>query len=177
MPVARARTHVLQGMSRWHERWQKSNKLVDAHASVDSGHTSHGEPASVSSEPTSTPSQPSRIADDIAATHAASREMVVFPSAVDKRRSRQRRKKNGLEKRVTFKFDELVSQLGSEAIKPTPPDAVEESEIAAWREHFAKENVPVASEVKWGETGRSLYFHDPDGHVVEVITPGFWEVY
>ena len=55
--------------------------------------------------------------------------------------------------------------------------AVDEPELPAWREHFAKENVPVASEVKWGEKGRSLYFHDPDGHVVEIITPGFWEVY
>lgn len=55
--------------------------------------------------------------------------------------------------------------------------AVDESEVPAWRAHFARENVRVVSEVKWGETGRSLYFHDPDGHVVEIITPGFWEVY
>lgn len=55
--------------------------------------------------------------------------------------------------------------------------SVNEQELPAWRAHFAQQNVPVASEVKWGETGRSLYFHDPDGHVVEIITPGFWEIY
>jgi catechol 2,3-dioxygenase-like lactoylglutathione lyase family enzyme len=55
--------------------------------------------------------------------------------------------------------------------------AVSLSDLEAWRTHLKEQNVPVASEVKWGEQGRSLYFHDPDGHVVEVITPGFWDVY
>jgi catechol 2,3-dioxygenase-like lactoylglutathione lyase family enzyme len=38
------------------------------------------------------------------------------------------------------------------------------------------EGVAIESEVKW-PAAESVYFKDPDGHLVELITPGFWRTY
>jgi catechol 2,3-dioxygenase-like lactoylglutathione lyase family enzyme len=35
----------------------------------------------------------------------------------------------------------------------------------------------IESKVNWPLGGTSLYFRDPDRHLVELITPGCWEVY
>ena len=43
-----------------------------------------------------------------------------------------------------------------------------------WRQHLRQQAVPIESEVTWDGGARSLYFRDPDNHVVELITPGFW---
>jgi catechol 2,3-dioxygenase-like lactoylglutathione lyase family enzyme len=55
--------------------------------------------------------------------------------------------------------------------------AVEADDVDAWREHLAAEVVEIESEVRWGRGGLSLYFRDPDGHSVELATPGVWPVY
>jgi len=31
--------------------------------------------------------------------------------------------------------------------------------------------------VDWPRGGRSLYFRDPDQHLLELITPGCWSIY
>jgi catechol 2,3-dioxygenase-like lactoylglutathione lyase family enzyme len=46
-----------------------------------------------------------------------------------------------------------------------------------WREHLEAEGVAIRSEVRWPRGGRSLYFEDPDGHVLELATPGLWPNY
>lgn len=43
-----------------------------------------------------------------------------------------------------------------------------------WREHLTEQGVPVRAEMQWPAGGRSLYFDDPDGHVLELATPGLW---
>ena len=35
----------------------------------------------------------------------------------------------------------------------------------------------MESEVTWPQGGRSLYFRDPDGLLVELATPGLWRNY
>jgi catechol 2,3-dioxygenase-like lactoylglutathione lyase family enzyme len=37
--------------------------------------------------------------------------------------------------------------------------------------------VEIESRVNWPLGGSSIYFRDPDRHLVELITPGCWEVY
>jgi catechol 2,3-dioxygenase-like lactoylglutathione lyase family enzyme len=46
-----------------------------------------------------------------------------------------------------------------------------------WERWLADREVRVESKVHWPRGGRSLYFRDPDGHLVELATPGVWTVY
>ncbi|HET6182804.1 MAG TPA: VOC family protein [Acetobacteraceae bacterium] len=47
-------------------------------------------------------------------------------------------------------------------------------ELAAWEAHLARETVPIESRVRWPRGGTSLYVRDPDGHSIEIATPGLW---
>jgi catechol 2,3-dioxygenase-like lactoylglutathione lyase family enzyme len=55
--------------------------------------------------------------------------------------------------------------------------AVEAAELAAWESHLVKHGVEVLSRVDWPRGGRSIYFRDPDGHLLELLTPGVWATY
>ena len=37
--------------------------------------------------------------------------------------------------------------------------------------------IAIISRVTWPLGGKSIYFHDPDGHVGELATPGTWPTY
>lgn len=50
-------------------------------------------------------------------------------------------------------------------------------EFDAWRARIEAAGTAVESVVDWPRGGRSLYFRDPDGHLVELITPGVWANY
>lgn len=52
--------------------------------------------------------------------------------------------------------------------------AIPFGELAAWQDHLAGLGIPVESRVTWPRGGTSLYFRDPDGHSLEVATPGLW---
>ncbi|HYP16457.1 MAG TPA: VOC family protein [Opitutus sp.] len=52
-----------------------------------------------------------------------------------------------------------------------------EDAYEAWKARLQEKGVAVESEAGWKRGGRSLYFRDPDGHLVELITPGIWENY
>ncbi len=47
--------------------------------------------------------------------------------------------------------------------------------LDAWERWLAQHGVSVESRVDWDRGGRSLYFRDPGGHSVELVTPGTWE--
>jgi catechol 2,3-dioxygenase-like lactoylglutathione lyase family enzyme len=50
-------------------------------------------------------------------------------------------------------------------------------ELVAWEDHLRAAGVTVESRVTWRRGGTSLYFRDPDGHSLEVATPGLWPNY
>jgi catechol 2,3-dioxygenase-like lactoylglutathione lyase family enzyme len=52
--------------------------------------------------------------------------------------------------------------------------AIPFGELAAWDAHLARLEVAVESRIDWPRGGTSLYFRDPDGHSLEVATPGLW---
>ncbi len=52
--------------------------------------------------------------------------------------------------------------------------AIPFGELAAWEAHLIDQGVAVESRVRWPRGGTSLYFRDPDGHSVEIATPGLW---
>jgi catechol 2,3-dioxygenase-like lactoylglutathione lyase family enzyme len=37
--------------------------------------------------------------------------------------------------------------------------------------------VAIESETHWERGGRSVYFRDPDQHLIELVTPGIWPNY
>ncbi len=51
---------------------------------------------------------------------------------------------------------------------------IDESEIEPWRRRLREFGVTIESEVSWPEGGRSLYFRDPAGNVVELAPPSLW---
>ncbi len=52
--------------------------------------------------------------------------------------------------------------------------AIPRCELDAWEAHLAAEEIAIESRITWPRGGTSLYFRDPDGHSVEVATPGLW---
>jgi catechol 2,3-dioxygenase-like lactoylglutathione lyase family enzyme len=50
-------------------------------------------------------------------------------------------------------------------------------ELPEWEVHLKAHGVEIVSRVSWPRGGRSIYFHDPDGHVLELLTPGVWATY
>jgi catechol 2,3-dioxygenase-like lactoylglutathione lyase family enzyme len=55
--------------------------------------------------------------------------------------------------------------------------AIAADHLGAWRDHLRRVGVEIESEVTWQRGGTSLYVRDPDGHSVELITPGLWAIY
>jgi catechol 2,3-dioxygenase-like lactoylglutathione lyase family enzyme len=50
-------------------------------------------------------------------------------------------------------------------------------QVEAWELWLAARGVVVESRVSWTRGGKSLYFRDPGGHSVELVTPGTWDNY
>lgn len=52
--------------------------------------------------------------------------------------------------------------------------AIAEDSYEPWLEHLRAAGATLRGEMRWPRGGRSLYFEDPDGHVLELATPGLW---
>jgi len=52
--------------------------------------------------------------------------------------------------------------------------AIPYGELAAWEVHLAHSGIEIESKLRWPHGGTILYFRDPDGHSLEVATPGLW---
>jgi catechol 2,3-dioxygenase-like lactoylglutathione lyase family enzyme len=55
--------------------------------------------------------------------------------------------------------------------------AIAADSVEDWRARLAELGVPMTGEYRWPRGGLSLYFKDPDGHVLEFATPGLWKTY
>ena len=55
--------------------------------------------------------------------------------------------------------------------------AVSKEDFGVWEKHLIARGIAIESKVNWPTGGQSLYFRDPDNHLVELATPGLWEVY
>lgn len=55
--------------------------------------------------------------------------------------------------------------------------AISADQLVSWEEKLHARDIPIASKVTWSRGGTSIYFHDPDGHVLELATPGLWATY
>jgi len=55
--------------------------------------------------------------------------------------------------------------------------AIASSELASWESWLQARRIPVEEKRTWELGGWSLYFRDPDGHLLELATPGTWPDY
>jgi len=48
-------------------------------------------------------------------------------------------------------------------------------EYEAWKHKLRQAHIDIIHEASWNKGRfRSCYFHDPDGHVLEIVEPGMW---
>ena len=52
--------------------------------------------------------------------------------------------------------------------------AANPEELNGWREQLREAGVPIELEMDWEEGGRSIYFRDPAGNIVELAPPTLW---
>ncbi len=80
----------------------------------------------------------------------------------------------------------LLFKKGGSLAGPSPHDgdgelhvafAIAASELPGWESWLAENGIAVEEKRKWELGGESLYFRDPDRHLVEVATPGVWSNY
>ena len=55
--------------------------------------------------------------------------------------------------------------------------AVGVNELPEWERQLAEMQVDVVHRRRWPRGGESVYFRDPDGHLLELATPGVWSNY
>ncbi|MHB2210868.1 VOC family protein [Methylobacterium sp. CM6257] len=55
--------------------------------------------------------------------------------------------------------------------------AIDAEALAPWEDHLAASGLAIEGRTHWPRGGTSLYFRDPDGHLLELATPGLWRGY
>jgi catechol 2,3-dioxygenase-like lactoylglutathione lyase family enzyme len=55
--------------------------------------------------------------------------------------------------------------------------AVTTEQLAAWEARLSSLEIAIEGRTRWPRGGQSIYFRDPDGHLLELATPGLWAIY
>jgi catechol 2,3-dioxygenase-like lactoylglutathione lyase family enzyme len=55
--------------------------------------------------------------------------------------------------------------------------AIPASALESWQARLLQQGVTIEATRHWERGGVSLYFRDPDGHLIELATPGVWSTY
>jgi catechol 2,3-dioxygenase-like lactoylglutathione lyase family enzyme len=55
--------------------------------------------------------------------------------------------------------------------------AIAAAELPPWEAWLAENGIAVEEKHRWDAGGESLYFRDPDRHLLEIATPGVWTIY
>jgi len=55
--------------------------------------------------------------------------------------------------------------------------AIPENTRSEWEVRLSSLDVPVVGRYEWERGGHSIYFRDPDDHLIELVTPGCWPIY
>lgn len=51
---------------------------------------------------------------------------------------------------------------------------VEPESLTDWRRRLETEGIAIESEIRWPQGGHSIYFRDPAGNSIELVTPETW---
>ena len=49
--------------------------------------------------------------------------------------------------------------------------------LPQWEQRLAEQGIAIEGRTTWSRGGHSIYFRDPDGHLLELATPGLWAIY
>jgi catechol 2,3-dioxygenase-like lactoylglutathione lyase family enzyme len=55
--------------------------------------------------------------------------------------------------------------------------AVTADALPQWEARLDERGIAIEGRTDWSRGGRSIYFRDPDGHLLELATPGLWAIY
>lgn len=55
--------------------------------------------------------------------------------------------------------------------------AIGASELTTWEDWLAENGIAIEEKRTWDRGGQSVYFRDPDRHLLELVTPGIWSIY
>jgi catechol 2,3-dioxygenase-like lactoylglutathione lyase family enzyme len=55
--------------------------------------------------------------------------------------------------------------------------AIRAGELAGWEAWLKENEIAVVEKRRWDLGGQSIYFRDPDRHLIEIATPGVWSIY
>ena len=55
--------------------------------------------------------------------------------------------------------------------------AIAAADLPAWEARLGAAAIPIEARMDWPQGCISLYFRDPDGHLLELTTPGLWPVW
>ncbi|MEX1268055.1 MAG: VOC family protein [Balneolaceae bacterium] len=54
--------------------------------------------------------------------------------------------------------------------------AINPDELHLWKEYLIKQSIEIESEVTWPTGSTSVYFRDPAGNSLELVSPDIWDV-
>ncbi len=55
--------------------------------------------------------------------------------------------------------------------------AIPAAELPVWETSLREHDVAIEGRTDWPRGGKSIYFRDPDSHLLELATPGIWKIY
>jgi catechol 2,3-dioxygenase-like lactoylglutathione lyase family enzyme len=55
--------------------------------------------------------------------------------------------------------------------------AIGSDALADWERRLGAHGIAIEGRTKWTRGGESIYFRDPDRHLLELATPGLWATY
>jgi catechol 2,3-dioxygenase-like lactoylglutathione lyase family enzyme len=80
----------------------------------------------------------------------------------------------------------LLFRKGGSLSIPSPHDgdgelhiafAIPASELARWEAWLEENGIAIEEKRTWDLGGQSIYFRDPDRHLLEIASPGVWSIY
>ena len=55
--------------------------------------------------------------------------------------------------------------------------SISADELEEWQQHLIDKGLVLEGRTQWPRGGVSVYFRDPDNHLLEIATPGLWKGY
>jgi len=80
----------------------------------------------------------------------------------------------------------LLFKKGGSLGIPSPHDgdgelhiafAIPASELTRWEAWLGENRIDIEEKRTWDLGGQSIYFRDPDRHLLEIASPGVWSIY